>query len=389
MLRFIYKFKFLVYFFIIFLNIFILSERVLATPTITNVSGDLTDNNSITISGTDFGISGPTIKVFDDFESGEADSFIGNGTVTPAVIGNWEPCDDCYPYLSSYSNNFAKSGTKSSRQNWTTDMQGGGRLMILKWIIPVTEIYFSFWTYLPSGMSTPDGDFNSPNWKVWWLNPIHYGESDPRNFDSDYASEIITNPPADTSFCWVDDLDGQDRACANYSSFNFSNGQWQRFEGHLIGSDSSSGSGELWLTNASSSRVLHASISGKTLNTSNGIMGWIEMHFPGYARADTTTNTYYDDIYVATGVGAQARIEIGNASTYSNCTNLSIVTPTAWADTSITATIRQGSFSPGQQAYLYVVDSNGVANTNGYPIIIGENGMDISAPEAPSGLLIF
>lgn len=385
------KIKLIFLFVLLFLGNFGLVEKTKAIPAVSDVTGNISDDSAITISGSGFGASGPIIKVFDNFESGINTDFVNSATpgiTSDATVGIWEPCTDCDIYRSTYSTNYAKSGIKSARQNWTTDMQEGARWLGLKWVAPVTEIYFSFWTYLPSGMSTPDGGFNSPNWKVWWLNPIHYGESDPRNFDSDYASEIITSPPSETSLCWVDDSDGQDRACAGYSSFNFSNGQWQRFEGHLVGSDTASGSGELWLTNAGSSRILHASISGKTLNTSNGILGWIEMHFPGFARADTTANTYYDDIYVATGSAAQARVEIGNAPTYSNCTNLAVITPTIWSDTSISANVRQGSFIDGEQVYLYVVDSEGITNTSGYPVTINENEEDINFPGAPTGLMV-
>ena len=80
---------------------------------------------------------------------------------------------------------------------------------------------------------------------------------------------------------------------------------------------------------------------------------------------------YYDDVYVATGDGARARVEMGNASTYSASTNLALITPTAWGDTSITATVRQGQFDAEDSAYLYVVHADGTVNATGYPVTIG------------------
>ncbi|MCD6288604.1 MAG: hypothetical protein J7M12_05765, partial [Candidatus Hydrogenedentes bacterium] len=57
----------------------------------------------------------------------------------------------------------------------------------------------------------------------------------------------------------------------------------------------------------------------------------------------------------------------GNASTWSACTHREIQIPTAWSNDTITFTVNQGSFPYGT-AYLYVVDSTGAWNENGYPI---------------------
>jgi len=56
---------------------------------------------------------------------------------------------------------------------------------------------------------------------------------------------------------------------------------------------------------------------------------------------------------------------------------------TLWSDTEITATLRQGSFANGEQAYLYVFDANGNVNSDGYPIIItsSSNDMDVGSVE--------
>ena len=83
----------------------------------------------------------------------------------------------------------------------------------------------------------------------------------------------------------------------------------------------------------------------------------------------TTPNcvTSFDDVYIATGVNAQARVEIGNAATYAGSTQLTILTPTAWAATEITATVNEGNFDAFDSAYMYVTDSAGVVS-DGFPI---------------------
>ena len=73
---------------------------------------------------------------------------------------------------------------------------------------------------------------------------------------------------------------------------------------------------------------------------------------------------FYDNIYIDKSI---ARVEIGNASTYAASTRREVQIPSSWGN-SIQITVNKGGFSSGQAAYLYVMDSSGRVNTNGYPI---------------------
>ncbi len=83
---------------------------------------------------------------------------------------------------------------------------------------------------------------------------------------------------------------------------------------------------------------------------------------------DHDNDYYMDDIYVDT---TWARVEIGDNSVYGSCTHREIQPPTSWSPTSITVTENKGSFTDGDTAYLFVIDSDGNASS-GYPITIGE-----------------
>lgn len=63
----------------------------------------------------------------------------------------------------------------------------------------------------------------------------------------------------------------------------------------------------------------------------------------------------------------------GSTSTFTNATNCAVITPTSWGDTSIVATVRQGSFGSSDSAYLFVIDSDGVASS-GYAVTFGSGG---------------
>jgi len=52
---------------------------------------------------------------------------------------------------------------------------------------------------------------------------------------------------------------------------------------------------------------------------------------------------------------------VGDNAVYADCTHREIQIPSVWNDTDITATLNQGSLPDGT-AYIFVVDSDGVAS---------------------------
>jgi hypothetical protein len=76
-------------------------------------------------------------------------------------------------------------------------------------------------------------------------------------------------------------------------------------------------------------------------------------------------NIYFDDVYVDTTF---ARVEIGNAATYAACTHREIQIPTAWSSTECAVALNRGSFATLPGLYLYVIDSDGVVNADGYEL---------------------
>ncbi len=86
-----------------------------------------------------------------------------------------------------------------------------------------------------------------------------------------------------------------------------------------------------------------------------------------YRWPSSTTKMFLDGIYMDNSF---ARIEIGDNSVYANCTHREIQVATSWSDGQIDFAFNQGSL-PNGQAYLFVIDENGVPSA-GHPIIIGE-----------------
>ena len=73
-----------------------------------------------------------------------------------------------------------------------------------------------------------------------------------------------------------------------------------------------------------------------------------------------------DEFYVDS---TQARVEVCNAPTFSGSTRCELEIPTAWSDTSITATFKNGYLSAGT-AYVYVINVAGTVNVAGHAVTI-------------------
>jgi hypothetical protein len=360
-----------------------LAGRSEAAPSISSVSGNISDGQDITVSGSSFGNNGPDIVIFDDFEKGTNGSGISTATGL-AQIGNWTKGNTSG--LTTYSNEWAHSGTQCMKNNWDTPLAEPGNQVGLQWGL-ATEVFYSFWTTVPSGKNVP-GDQTSggsplaPNWKLTWM----WGGQ----FGSAHADEYISNTVLSENLqygYWFTYNNPQGRVGSYEIKNHMTKGEWSRYDLYQKGGITD-GILQGVETDAAHGRVVI--VNKKNVYTLEDGYGWDTMTMPGYGRGKTANGvTVYDDVYLAIGPGARARVEIGNAPIYDNCNNLAIITPTSWSDTFITATVRQGSFTNSQTAYLYAVDANGNVNANGYQVTIGGGTpTDTTPPAAPTGLSV-
>lgn len=106
--------------------------------------------------------------------------------------------------------------------------------------------------------------------------------------------------------------------------------------------------------------------SGQTFKLDNIILGLMCAN----VGSSESVSIWVDDVYVD---NTRSRIEIGDSINYNDCINKQIQLPTQWTENNIEATLNYSSFSQGSTAYLFVIDSDGVAS-NGFEITIGETG---------------
>ena len=340
------------------------------TPAIYDVSGSILDGQQITITGSGFGTNGPNVVLFDDFNRGVD----GELATLDATIGNWHGIDPNHPPY------YGTDGQGNSTGYLIRDNSKGQFHIEFS---DTQEIFISYRVMIPRGKHFPNSGAASifppgSQWKLTWLMDGVRGYSgnddlviptwgNGTNFiigGNDNAFQIDTGRPG-SSTNWFSFLD------------------WNRFSVYLKGGvNPDIDQGTVWSQGMSKEFGQKIFTANKVLFDGDdtpdsyqfeddAISRWNRFSVPGWHRGgDDNTAAMYDDIYIATGAHARARIEIGDNANYDNCTVLAIVTPTSWQNNTIEATVRQGSFQSGETAYLFVVDENGNVS-NGYPFAVG------------------
>jgi len=328
--------------------------------TVSGISGTVAAGQSITISGSSFGSSGPTVVLFDDFENGSDNTQVP----TAANYGSWSSTDAGFYCIDDHY----VSGSLSSSADYSSATSNDA----FKTFTETDEVFFSTWYLIPSGTVLPGtGNEYGINWKPFWI------------YDDGTVDDDLTLPHASGSSWMIFKNDGpQPRAYYITSGLSFEIGQWQRTSWYAKGGYSSDGAICLWRLNDTDAmyKVFDQSELDLWDDDGDGQNRWRRLEYNAYGRSTDNCTPAYDDVYLATGEGCRARVEIGNASIYTSCTNMTILRPTAWSATEITAVVNQGSFAEDDAAYLFVVDADGNVS-DGYAVTIGSSeSASITAP---------
>ncbi len=338
-------------------------DSSVAAPSISSVSGTVANGQVITVSGSSFG-SGPNVLLFNDFEGGANGSTIATGSGS-AKVGQWASSQ----LAPTYSNSQKVSGNLAGHFN--NHFGSAPYYNNLTALIPAqNKVFLSYWQLIDAWpTNTTQTDMN---WKAVWL--MNTGTTD---YDMMIPQYLGTLPGASTGFYDSNFLDSQCRGQTHVWGPDTALSTWRRIwifvdattDGNYIQSwEMTRGGGIV--------QVATSANSASSCWFGNYSGSFAKVVLNGYMpNANTTqSNAYWDDVYIAYGDNAMARVEIGNAPTYNACTNLTLATPTSWTASSISATVWQGSFTAGSSAYLYVVDSTGTPNANGYPVTLGSGG---------------
>ncbi len=336
----------------------VLASHAYAAPSVSQISGAFSNGSSVTITGSGFGTkSSAAPLVFDNFEGGSTGSKV---LTAKAVVGQWQT--GAGYDVPVYSTEQVHAGSKAVKlstnggvYNFSVNQNGSFPVVYMDWWVRVNQ-----------------RDRVSRNWKPWRL----YGANDTMAANTVVMCTgdglSIINETREAGFWWGE-------------GGSFSNGQWQHYQVALKASSSAG---------AADGAVMQY-INGKLVSNHTGIVTrtgsshWNQIRIGHYWALDGVdgcpanggADIFLDNVYIDTN---WARVEIGNASTYSTSTKREIQIPTSWSASSITLNVNSGSFSTGSTAYVYVVDSSGNMNSSGMPVTIGSGASKV--PEAPSNV---
>jgi hypothetical protein len=343
------------------------SSEAIAAPAITNVSGAIAEGSSISITGTSFGTKNPVAPIsWDNFENKTVGADVHN---TVPIDGHTWTVIKLSPGTDEvrFSNVRAHSGTKSVKISWLAES-----INAFGWAGkgPYSQLYISYWRYQTG--TYVQGQHNHKQFYIYGNANVPTG--------SEVPQAISFIPASDTRWGWMNNQNECDlSASITDVTYDQTRDVWNRWEVWIKLNTPSVADGVVmkWIDT-----VLKINRSNYKHRCDNNPTGqWKDFRL-GHMWQQTGTpqlkEAWFDDVYLDV---TRARVEVCNTPTWAGRTHCEIQRPTAWSDTSVTVTLNRGSLSnPAVFGYVYVVDADGNANANGYPLVLPIN--------APSGLKV-
>jgi hypothetical protein len=331
-----------------------------AQPTVTGVQGTVGNDRIITISGASFGTKSEAAPlVWEDFSDGEL-----HPSLTPHGVFTVDNADNLrHPF--GVRN--ARADFKLLDSNWESHyfQYNGGtapKWFVQYWIKLATNWH---WGTTRNGGSD-DGLANVKFFRMFPKGSRTYanvGYSTHGFADGDVL-RFVEN--GDQTYLGIN---GQDF---------FTPGAWHSVQieyGENGGAGQTNGRMRLWidgvLKDATTMLDTNPVGDGEPIDKRPYVIGFYDSWGPSDDQSADNMYAYYSDLYVDS---SWSRVELGNAPTYAASTHREMLIPTAWSGSSISARVTQGTFRPGDKAYIYVTDASGQVNATGFKVNISAAG---------------
>jgi hypothetical protein len=346
----------------------LVAGQAFAAPTISSLSGTVQEGGVITVKGAGFGSFGGSIVSWDDFDGQALGSRI-NGS-TAKIGGLWTTQDNYSGSGARFDNGHIHSGGRAALIDWSID-QYQIRAFGWKGRGPYTRLFISYWRYMVGDYQSANDD----NHKQFYL----FG-----NASGDFPQLMPCIPAGDDTWGVYNNIADSSvsysvRNNLNTLGWTYSNtrGAFQRWDYWFVLNDVNvkNGTVKTWVNGK-----LGISTTSYNIRRVNGAFD--DFRLGHMARGfESTAKAWYDDLYIAT---TQARVELCDKATWSECTKreIQVVQPASWTAGQLTFTLRRGGYEGVAGKYVYVIDSNGVANSSGYPLSSGP------VPMPPSSVVV-
>lgn len=346
----------------------------IAQPVVQSYSTKIAHNDTITISGNNFG----TKNQADPFawSNMESNSLAAQGT-------NWTSYGWPSGIMNVTSNN---SRHEYSNYSATCNVPGNGNeYCAFRQESATSNVWFvQYWVYVGSNWAWEDGNVkilrlwnSSSNLRV--QGPINNVDVVVESSDQGrggYSSDCSSGgwAPVTDSYLSANEALGND--CRgemlpgsigwhNYKT-DIKDGKWHLFQWEYKSGSSTNGVLRWWVDG----KLIfdHSDINTGDNAKQPFIIGWYMSN-----SSDGKGTLNLDDVYIDK---TWARVEIGDKPSYNSCTKREIQVPSSWSSDSITLKVNQGSFQRDDVAYLFVVDPDGIPS-NGTPVTFGEGGVSL------------
>jgi len=321
---------------------------------ITSVTGTIADGQTLTIAGLGFGADGPSNYNFNDFSGGT------DGIEATTSNTNFDEISPFWPPLFTTDSRSGSLASRFFRQKNGGDLAYAASIQTVN-LGAVTEVFKSFAVKVPAGKYFPgagggnagtNADYStSSSWKMDWL------------LGPDSATNDLITATHIGHGQWVsggNDLGNLEALGADPTWWKWN--AWNRMtQWAKAGAIPQTNAGNLYtqiangvdaITEFSSTPVIFA--------TGQAPYVWNDYHINGWSNSDGSNNAnvelIYDDCYIAWGDNSAARVELGNAATYTACTDLAIceTSNANWSNGTLTTTAREGGLNLAANTWLFV-----------------------------------
>jgi hypothetical protein len=349
--------------------------NAMAQPAVAGASGTWTHKGTVTITGSGFGAKATAAPVVWDDASGV--------NITDKWDGAWPNNNPTY-------NTVYRSPQRGIGlpHNHVTKYIAGAHGQALGANAGYNVIFFKnrtipsypVYSYLSWYQRADDGWVfgQDNNFKTYAFSVGTTPYEMPNNYYLAYNTPYPDSRTSGASYIFGDDSNGvalQFPDAAGHtqwwdSAVNPMSGVWTKIEMEVKYTNLNDGYIKLWENGAL--RVSYVGHTDRLAGTARteGIGGY------GRMQNQPTNWRYFADAYLDY---SRARVILGNAPTLAASTQREVQIPSAWSASSLTLSANLGAFADGATAYVYVFDSNGVANSSGFPVTIGSGG----APPPP------
>lgn len=344
-----------------------LPEIARPANTVSSLSGEAITNSTITLSGT-FDASGPTVVLFDNFESTTAGVHVEYG-LPASFVGNWSTSTTSgnSPIVST-TRNFG--GTQSMCNDMTLGANGG-EFYAQVFLSSATQVLVcNDWALIGDW---PGFAGTGANMKFNWY---MFGNS---TTDTDlYRGFSASGSVVPTGSVY----DGNDTSITKSFTANITtttntgarDGFHQTCEWIMGLAPGTMHYTEISATGTYKLAYTTTSVASPYLSDAGSQHGhWDRVHIPGFGRVMVNpTQWCHDNVYVATGTNAAARVFIADSTSQYAITKWAMAYPYFWDSSTIRIRVNTGPFANGETAYVWVCDNTDACATNAsYPITIG------------------